>query len=335
MKWITALFFLLFTLVVADAQPSLDSVARTTISGTQYIRIKDWSDAAGLTVRWTKKDEELLLTNRFCRINFTVRSILARFNGMDVRLSLPIVSKNGGVYISTTDVYQTVHPLLFPARNTPTEKINVVCIDAGHGGHDKGKIDKQNYEKKYTLLLAEEMGKLLKENGIKVVYTRTKDTYIELPDRASAANRQQADLFLSVHFNAANSREVRGAEIYSMTPAGVESSNAGPGRSLIGNHTGNKNNAKNVLLAFAIQRSILRATGFADRGMKRARFEVLRDAKMPAVLIEAGFMTSPEDAKKIYDPNFRKRLAKSVVDGVLAYKKIVDGVGAVGITAAN
>lgn len=326
-KWISALFILLCAATAALAQPSLKNVERITISGSEYVRIKDWAAATGLSVSWIKRDDQLVLTNRFCKIEMKVKSIMSRFNGVDLRLSLPVINEGGGIYVSRGDVDHALHPLLFPPKNSPGEKINVICLDPGHGGKDTGKIDKLHQEKRYALLLAQEVGKLLKENGFKVIYTRTRDTTLELPDRAAIANRYNSDLFLSLHFNAASSRAVQGVETFSMTPAGVESSNSGVGRTTTGNYTGNQNNAKNMLLAYTVQRAILRGTGLEDRGMKRARFEVLRSAKMPAVLIEGGFMSNPDDARKIYDPAFRTKLAKSIVEGVLAYRSIVEASG--------
>ncbi|MBA4147796.1 MAG: N-acetylmuramoyl-L-alanine amidase [Verrucomicrobia bacterium] len=325
MRWISALIVFFFVLTTALAQPSLKNVERITISGTEYVRIKDWAPAAGLTVSWIKRDEQLLMTNRWCKIELKVKSIMSRFNGLDVRLSLPVISRGGGIYISRIDLDNTLHPLLFPPKNAANKKINVICIDPGHGGKDTGKIDKLHHEKRYTLLLAEEIAQLLKQHGLKVIFTRSRDETLGLPERTAIANRHGADLFLSLHFNAASSRSVRGAEIYAMTPAGVESSNSGPGKSGTGNYTGNQNNEKNMLLAYNVQRAMLRGTGLEDRGIKRARFEVLRSAKMPAVLIEGGFMSNPDEARKIYDPAFHKKLAKSIVDGVLAYRNIVDG----------
>ena len=90
---------------------------------------------------------------------------------------------------------------------------------------------------------------------------------------------------------------------------------------------GNLQNNRNILLASELQKSILRNTGMADRGIKRARFEVLRESRVPAVLIEGGFMTDYLDAAKIYDPNFRKKMAQAIAAGILNYKRTVERKG--------
>lgn len=325
MKWISALFLFLCAATTVFSQPSFEKIEIIRDSGIEYVRIRDWAPACGLNVSWLKRDEQLRMTNRWAQIDLKVKSIMCKFNGLDVRLSLPIISRNGGIYVSKTDVENTLHPLLFPPKNDSRDKVRVICIDPGHGGKDTGKIDKMHQEKRHTLLLAMELGKRLQQQGFKVIYTRTGDQYVDLANRTAMANRYDADLFISLHYNSAGSRSVKGAEIYCLTPAGVESSNSGPGPSRVGDYTGNRNNAKNMLLAYTIQRSIVRDTGLQDRGIKRARFEVLRSAKMPAVLIEGGFMSNPDEARKIYDPAFRKKLAAAIADGVIAYRDIVEG----------
>jgi N-acetylmuramoyl-L-alanine amidase len=107
----------------------------------------------------------------------------------------------------------------------------------------------------------------------------------------------------------------------------MNSSDVGGGRSPQLPDTGNAQDERNVLLAYEVQRSITRSLPLEDRGMKRSRFEVLREARMPAILIEGGFMSQPEDARNIYDAAFRKRMARAIADGILAYKHAVERQG--------
>ena len=322
MRILSAFIIWMATIVVASSA-SLKNLERFSISGTEYVRLLDWSESANLRLRWTRKDEDLEATNRLCKFQFSVNSSKAYLNGIDTRLSFPIIVRNGVPLIGLIDVLTTFNPLLYPEKNSPGEKIQTICLDAGHGGRDTGKIAKGYSEKTYTLLLCEELGRALKQKGFKVIYTRVRDQVVDLDDRINFANRRNADLFLSLHYNSATP-DIHGVETYCMTPAGAESSNAGGGDSAKGNSTGNTQNSKNMLLAYTMHRSILVNTGLADRGVKRARFLVLKNAKMPAVLVEGGFMTNPIEAKKIYDPQFRKRMASAIVEGVLAYQKIVE-----------
>ena len=91
-----------------------------------------------------------------------------------------------------------------------------------------------------------------------------------------------------------------------------------------GNFAGNKQNSHNVLLAYQIHRALVNRLPVDDRGVRRARYEVLRLATVPAVLIEGGFMTDPTEAERIYDANYRKRMAQAIVEGLLAYKRVVE-----------
>ena len=323
MNRVLAFFFLMACLATGYAQNS-KALQQVRINGADYVRIKEWCDYSSLKGSWTKKDEEIQVADKSWKMIFTVNSIKSQINGIDVRLSLPVLLRNNTPYISVIDLQKTINPLLYPSRNAPNDKIKTICLDPGHGGRDTGKIDKRNHEKNYTLLLAQELARVLTQAGFKVISTRGRDQYVELPDRPAIANRYGADLFISLHFNAFEERQVRGAETYCLTPAGVESSNSGGGTSSEGRVTGNAQDEKNMLLAYAIQRSVLKGLNVEDRGVKRARYRVLQSARMPAVLIEAGFMSNPDEAKKIYDASYRRKIALAILDGIQTYKRIVE-----------
>ena len=292
-------------------------VEGANVSGVNYVPLRDWAHDFGYKSQAHGKSVQL--TGSRPSVIFEVDSRKAEIGGVTVLLSFPIVSNKGTAMISELDLRTTVEPIVSP--HPKRKPIRTICLDPGHGGHDTGKIDGRNNEKNYTLLLASEVASVLRKAGFNVVLTRTRDKTLELAERADIARRLGADLFVSLHYNAGPS-EVQGLEVYCLTPAGVNSSNAGGGRSQQSNHTGNANDNNNVLLAYNLQRTITRETGLEDRGMKRARFEVLRDAPMPAVLIEGGFMSNRGDAKKIYDSAFRKRMARAIADGILGYKQL-------------
>ncbi len=331
MRWaaIINLFFLL-------ALPGLPFAAQSGPRGpaplrsgdTDYIPLSAWAGAHNLDFRWVAPEESLQLTNRSARIQLSVDHREMQFNGTEIWLLFPLVLHNGGAYLSQLDALTTLQPLLSPAKNRPGVKIKKICLDPGHGGKDPGNRVGSNEEKRYTLLLAQEVSAQLVKAGLKVSMTRTDDTFIELPDRADIARRRTADLFVSIHFNSADSgREtVHGTEVYCMTPAGAASTNArAPGESgSTGAFAGNRYNDQNVFLAYQVQRSLTRGLEVPDRGVRRARFAVLRDATMPATLIESGFMSHPTEGQKIFTADYRKKLARGIVDGLLAYKRAVE-----------
>jgi N-acetylmuramoyl-L-alanine amidase len=288
----------------------------------EYYRLDEWARANGFAVRWLgKKDVEL--TSKAHRLAFTGDSRRMIFDGVLVVLSHDVAVKDGTAYITPFDVSSTVNPLLWPARSRELSGVKHICIDPGHGGKDTGERSGREQEKTYTLLLAQELGAQLRKAGYTVSFTRTSDTFVDRDARTEVARKRKADLFVSIHFNAApgrNGGDVRGVETYCVTPEGASSSNdaRGAGNKRVVN--GNKNNAKNLLLAYEIQKAIVRGAGSEDRGVKRARFEVLRDADMPAVLVESGFMTNPVEARKIYSSTWRRDVAASIVKGIANYR---------------
>jgi N-acetylmuramoyl-L-alanine amidase len=318
-----AVSFCLMAALAAEAHISHQRLDRTLVSGSEYIRLDDWADAAGLYMKWMKTAGTIMLTNSSAKLELTVDSRRAEIGGVNVWLSLPVVNRSGTIFLSLIDADTTLEPILFPQKSDG--RLKTICLDPGHGGKDTGYSDGRNYEKKYALLLAREVAELLKHSGLQVVLTRESDAAVDLPERALMARRQGADLFISLHYNAApENHAIRGLEVYCETPAGMNSSNEGGGRALHPRESGNAHDDQNALLAYEMLRAITAGVPVEDRGMKRSRFEVLREAAMPAILIEGGFMSNPSDAKNIYDSAFRKRMAQAIVEGVLAYKRTVE-----------
>jgi len=296
------------------------------INGKAYLRLTDWAKANELQVRWLRRDETLELSNARVKLELQIRSPEAQFNGVEVRLLFPLAARNDAIFISKLDAQTTFQPLLYPPKPR-APAVNSICLDPGHGGKDPGLRVGSNQEKKYTLLLAQELADQLKRAGWKVSLTRSRDTFVELPDRPEVARRKRADLFLSLHFNAVQSsaNSVHGAEVYCLTPAGAPSTNASGEGSGAGWFSGNRFNEQNMVLAYQLQKALARNLGVEDRGVHRARFAVLRDATMPAALIEAGFMSHPEEGRKIFSPEYRRRIAQAIVEALNAYRQGLGG----------
>jgi N-acetylmuramoyl-L-alanine amidase len=298
----------------------------TLLFGKEYVRVADWARENDLALRWLKRDESVLLTNRSARLEFEVDSRAAQVNGVNVWLSHPVVQRNGSVYVSELDLRTAVRPVLYPPQNRPGAKVQTIVLDPGHGGNDPGNLDGSHQEKRYTLLLAQELSDQLRRAGLKVSLTRTSDVFVPLAERPGMARRRGADLFISLHWNSVSvgRNETKGAQTYCLSPAGAASSNEGGGNSGTGNERGNANNDKNMFLAYEIQRSLVRELRTDDQGVRRARYEVLREATMPAVLIEGGYMSHPAESRHIYDAAYRKLMARAIVEGVLSYKAHVE-----------
>ena len=247
----------------------------------------------------------------------------AEINGVRVALSFPIANAKGALFIAQFDLDTAVRPLIFPQK-WPAKRITTICLDPGHGGKDTGNRVGWHYEKMYTLALAAVVRDQLKQAGFNVIMTRTKDTYVDLPLRPALANRRGADLFVSLHFNATptGKSEVEGPQTYCITPVGASSTDAQGEGSNHGPTPANRAEQKSLLLAYQIQKSLVRNLGAEDRGVRRARFAVLRDATMPAILIEGGYMTHPVEGRKIFGDAYRRQMAQAIVKGILAYQKL-------------
>ena len=176
-----------------------------SINGQNYVPLADWAGANGLKTFWLRRGEEIAATNRTTRLVFDKDSNTAEINGVNVALSFPAASDHGSILIAQFDLDNTVRPLLFPSRYVAPKRITTICLDPGHGGKDTGNRVGGFFghnEKTYTLLLALELRDQLKRAGFNVILTRSKDNYVELPERPAMANRPGADLFVSLHFNA-------------------------------------------------------------------------------------------------------------------------------------
>jgi N-acetylmuramoyl-L-alanine amidase len=211
-----------------------------------------------------------------------------------------------------------------------------VMVDAGHGGEDGGAKGATGLKEKVAALeLAKAVGARLEASGFEAAFTRDDDTFIPLWDRARAANAKGADLFISLHLNAARAKAARGSEVYFLRlgqgdddeVAAVENAGAGaaPGSpdsvvaSILDDLAQKAFLQDSERLAVAIQIQLNRLAGIKERGVKQAPFVVLRGAAMPAVLVEVAFISNPKEEAKLKDPAFRAKVAEAITLGVRRY----------------
>jgi N-acetylmuramoyl-L-alanine amidase len=322
MKAAQLLVLWLFCALDNEVAVARDPLAHSGVEfgGKPYVRLVDWGKDRGFDARLLKGDDAMQLTNRSSRMVFHADARDAELNGITVSLSYPIVVRAGVPYISELDLTTAIEPVLFPARGAH-EMVKNIVIDPGHGGSDSGYQIGSQKEKKYALLLAQEVRQQLVRAGFTASLTRTTDTFIDRAERPEIARHRGADLFISLHWNALpGNSQIKGAQVFCLTPVGASSSNAGGEIVNAGRHAGNHNDDRNMLLAYQLQRALVGNLGVEDRGVRRARFEILCEAEMPAVLIEGGFMSNPGEAQHIYDSAYRVRMARAIVAGVRAYK---------------
>jgi N-acetylmuramoyl-L-alanine amidase len=244
-------------------------------------------------------------------------------NNLKFILSYPITETGGQPLISRMDLTKLVEPVMRPGRIRNAEPVHTIILDAGHGGHDKGAVSRFGYEKDYTLDVAMRARDLLQRQGFRVVLTRTKDDFIALDERTRFANQYSNALFISIHFNHGG-RDATGIETYTLAPRGVPSMMAdGPRVSDFSVCPGNVRDAENMALACATHSAMIARSRLYDRGIKRARFVVIRDITLPGVLIEGGFLSNPHDSALIATPDYRSQLALCIAGAVINYRRAV------------
>jgi len=225
-------------------------------------------------------------------------------------------------------------------------KIGKIVIDAGHGGHDTGTIGPNGLQEKDLVLdVSKRLGRLLESRlGAEVVYTRRDDTFIPLETRTAIANRERADLFISIHANSSRDADARGVETYYLnftsSPEALEVAareNAVSEKSihelqdLVKKIAMKEKIDESREFAGDVQESLygglaLQNAGIRDRGIKKAPFIVLIGANMPSILAEISFVSNPADERKLETPEHRQRIAESLYRGVSKYVNGLSGV---------
>ncbi|MGI2901746.1 N-acetylmuramoyl-L-alanine amidase [Tolypothrix sp. VBCCA 56010] len=187
-----------------------------------------------------------------------------------------------------------------PSRSRPRIPSGrvVVMIDPGHGGKDSGAVGIGGLQEKNIILpISQKLARILQQSGVQVILTRNSDYFVSLQGRVDLADRANADVFISIHANSAGSErpDVSGLETYYY--------DSGLG------------------LARIVHNSILRSVNVRDRGVRRARFYVLRKSSMPSILVETGYMTGREDIAKLRNSQYQNQMAEAIARGVLQYLK--------------
>lgn len=295
--------------------------------GSGYLPLADWARLNGWKVTRNPGSREITANGPGGRLALVIDGSRIQFNDVAIWLSNPVQLFDNQVCVASQDVRAVLNPLTRAPLLPAGKRIRTICLDPGHGGKDPGHKTGSRLEKAYTLALAREVRSKLVAAGFNVVLTRREDEYVDHPERTSIASRTKADLFVSLHFNSSpdGSSEANGFEVYAMTPEGARSTNISRDIGSLKAWSGNESDSENIVLAYQVQRALLqRLPGSEDRGVRRARFLVLRLSEMPAILIEGGFMTNPSDARYIYSETGRSRLAQGITDGILAYRRQVE-----------
>jgi len=291
------------------------------ISGRDYVPLDDVADFYGLgKVQRVGNDAIMELGAR--NLKGSANSVEFYINRLKFNLSYPIAEQGGRLWLSRMDLTKVLEPVLRPSKIKGAERIDTIVLDAGHGGYDKGAPSSYGFEKDFALDVCQRARMLLTQAGYKVAMTRSSDVFVPLYDRVRFANQYSNALFISIHFNSGGAGT--GLETYTLAPRGVPSMMAdGPRISDLDPCPGHVNDAENIALATATHAAMVMRSRMPDRGIKRARFVVIRDITIPGVLVEGGFLSNDSDARLIATPAYRQQLATSVVQAVQNYRRAV------------
>lgn len=235
--------------------------------------------------------------------------------------------------------------------NTPAVRLRTVVIDAGHGGKDPGTVGSFSKEKDVALSVALQVGKYVEEllPDVEVIYTRTTDRFLELKERSNIANRNKADLFISIHCNAASNRSVYGTETFVMGTKNFEANfdivkreNAvilleegyeenyegfdpnSPESYILFNLQQKAYISNSISLASKIEEDFKTRVNRSSRGVKQAPFYVLWTTSMPSVLVEIGFLSNPSEERFLNSKNGQVYLASAIYRSIKAYKEEIE-----------
>jgi N-acetylmuramoyl-L-alanine amidase len=246
-------------------------------------------------------------------------------NGVRFFTNFPLLSNGDEDLISVMDVSKIIEPVLRPSRIPNSEKVETVVLDPGHGGNDQGASSSWGSEKTFTLDVALAARTQLIRAGYRVEMTRTTDAGISLEDRVNFANRFPHAVFVSIHFNSSSGGA--GVESYALAPEGVISNMSSEHHASaadVGRHAGNAQDAQNIALTASIHATVLSRAAAFDRGIRHARFHVLRNVKIPAVLFEGGFISDPAEGQRIATSFYRQRLGAAIAQGIQNYNAAVN-----------
>ena len=247
-------------------------------------------------------------------------------NNVKYVLCFAIVSEGGRHLISAMDVTKIIEPVMRPGKIKNAAEVRTVVLDAGHGGHDSGATGSLCVEKIMALDVVQRAKRMLQESGYTVRLTRNDDTFIPLEQRSAFANKFLNAIFISVHFNKSNTSGGTGIETFALAPRGVPSMDEeNLSYSDFKQHPGHARDPENTALATAMHSSMLRHLRMYDRGIKRARFAVIRNLTIPGVLLEGGFVNNPTDSRQIASLAFREAFARAIAEGVGRYRNSVVG----------
>ncbi len=292
------------------------------IGGTTHVVLYDVIRYYGLKSNVSGK--RITLYGAETEIVLTIDSRAAKINGCLFNLAHAPTLHDNEALISERDLSLSIDPILRPqALATGNADIRRIVIDPGHGGKDSGARSRQKTnEKTINMMIAQDLQWMLEDLGYEAYLTRDRDTYVSLAERQRRCQQWGGDLFISIHCNSAKDKSANGIETFVVPPEGTPKT----GDYKPSTRTpGNEYDKFNTRLAYEVHRYVIAATGAHDRGVKRARFYVLKKASCPTILVESGFLSNADEQSQLVDPRYRHDIAEAIASGIVMYHRAVAG----------
>ena len=301
--------------------------------------------------QWDPIAKKIELTKGKSSFIFHVGLDLAVVNGEAEELSHPVVFYKGAVVIPSDFAVKRMSRILGPPEIVIPPPliqkyvIRKIIIDAGHGGKDPGAISRRGLREKDVVLdIAKRVKEELNGSGIDIILTRDRDKFVSLYKRAQIANDNDADFFVSIHANANRSRSLKGFEVYYLSSAVDDVARAVEAaeneflkfddssfyfrntdlEATLWDLVYTENREESVELAKYITKAVDDSTSIRNRGIKSARFYVLKGVRMPSVLIEVGYLTNSVEEAALRRSSYRQALASAIARGILNYKRVYE-----------
>ena len=302
---------------ICDLHSADNRVRFVRVGNSKYVFLRDVANYYGMTL--TPGHRTVTMQSKWSKIVMTFDKQNGSINNQSVVFFQPPVLRNGEILIGEQDFINFIDPILRD-RSLPPMPVRTIMLDAGHGGNDIGGKGKLYLEKELALSLVHKIKFYLGKMGYRVLLTRSTDVFIPLEGRVDMCRRYKADLFISIHTNAAENRSVCGIETFVMPPAGVNSTYGARDLSYEDNNKFDRNNSR---LGYELHKAMLDKTNAFDRGFKRARFFVLKNATCPAVLLEVGFISNRFEERRLGENAYQDQLAEAIAGGIANYAKLV------------
>lgn len=264
--------------------------------------------------------------SRLSTVVFTAGSRQVVVDGMAMHLNRAVEKSPAGLVISPVDAVDTLSAVFYPVRALKKVGGGTVVLDAGHGGGDPGaRMGSGVQEKQLTMDVVQRIRAKLQQCGVRVWLTREGDSTMTLEERCWRMGKLGGDVFVSIHFNASRNPGTSGVETYILPAAGYPTTAEEERRAgrRVTSCPGNRFDGANTVLAYYVHRGLLAHSRGEDRGIRRARFYVIRNAECPAVLVECGFLSNRREAERIMDEAYRDQLAEGIARGILTYRSRV------------